>query len=125
MATSEARASLVFAAVPVAATGDAPGDAAVSPLGLLLVVLPPPQAAKLRAIAIAEIAVVSRFGLIKLRRKSIGIENLRSLYGCPAIAYRAKVKLRLKIFTFYLNLMLTKIKLTSLMSLTSVILSDG
>ena len=85
MATSEARASLVLAAVPVAATGDAPGDAAVSPgLGLeLLVVLPPPQAAKLRAIAIAEIAVVTRFGLIRLRRKSIGI-NLRSLYGFPA-----------------------------------------
>jgi hypothetical protein len=65
---------LVFAAVPVAATGDAPGDAAVSPgVGVLLVVvLPPPQAAKLRAIAIAEIAVVRRFELIKLRRKSIG-----------------------------------------------------
>jgi len=78
MATSEARASLVLAAgVPVAATGDAPGDAAVSPgLGLLpVVVLPPPQAAKLRAIAIAEIAVVSRFELIKLRRKSIGIKT--------------------------------------------------
>lgn len=73
MATSEARASLVLAAgVPVAATG----EAAVSPgLGLLLVVLPPPQAAKLRAIAIAEIAVVSRFELIKLRRKSIGIKT--------------------------------------------------
>ena len=83
MATSEARVSLLFAAVPVAATG----DAAVSPgLGLLLVVLSPPQAATLRAIAIAEIAVVKRFGLIKLRRKSIGIKNLRSLYGCPASA---------------------------------------
>jgi hypothetical protein len=70
--------------VPVAATG----DAAVSPgLGLLpVVVLPPPQAATLRAIAIAEIAVVKRFELIKLRRKSIGIKNLRSLYGCPASA---------------------------------------
>jgi len=88
MATSEARASLVLAAVPVAATGDAPGDAAVSPGPgvLLVVVLPPPQAAKLRAIAIAEIAVVTRFELIKLRRKSIGIKNLRSLYGCPASA---------------------------------------
>ena len=77
MATSEARASLVLAAgVPVAATGDAPGEAAVSPgLGLLLVVLPPPQAAKLRAIAIADIAVVSRFELIRLRRKSIGIKG--------------------------------------------------
>ena len=75
MATSEARASLVFAAVPVAATGDAPGDAAVSPgLGLLPVVVLPPQAAKLRAIAIAEIAVVNRFGLIRFRRKSIGIK---------------------------------------------------
>jgi hypothetical protein len=62
--------------VPVAATGDAPGDAAVSPgLGLLPVVVLPPQAAKLRAIAIAEIAVVSRFELIKLRRKSIGIKT--------------------------------------------------
>ena len=81
MATSEARASLVFSAVPVAATGDAPGDAAVSPgLGLLLVVvLLLPQAAKLREIAIAEIAVVRRFELIKLTRKSIGIKNLRSL----------------------------------------------
>ena len=87
MATSEARASLVFSAVPVAATGDAPGDAAVSPgVGVLVVVLPPPQAATLRAIAIAEIAVVRRFELIKLRRKSIGIKNLRSLYGCPASA---------------------------------------
>ncbi|MBD0341670.1 MAG: hypothetical protein ICV61_12475, partial [Microcoleus sp. Co-bin12] len=54
--------------------------------GLLVVVLPPPQAAKLRAIAIAEIAVVRRFELIKLTRKSIGIKNLRSLYGCPASA---------------------------------------
>ena len=83
MATSEASASLVLAAG--AATGAALGEAAVSPgLGLeLLVVLPPPQAAKLRAIAIAEIAVVTRFGLIKLIRKSIGI-NLRSLYGFPA-----------------------------------------
>lgn len=74
MATSEARASLLGVAVPVAATGDAPGDAAVSPPGLgllLMVVLPPPQAAKLRAIAIAEIAVVSRFELIRLIRKSI------------------------------------------------------
>ena len=81
MATSEARASLVFSAVPVAATGDAPGDAAVSPpgLGLLVVVLGLLQAAKLRAIAVAEIAVVRRFELIKLRRKSIGIKNLRSL----------------------------------------------
>ena len=88
MATSEARASLVFSAVPVAATGEAPGDAAVSPaLGLLLVVvLGLPQAATLRAIAIAEIAVVRRFGLIKLRRKSIGIQKFRSLYGCPASA---------------------------------------
>ena len=87
MATSEARASLVFSPVPVAATGEAPGDAAVSPgLGLLVVVLPLPQAAKLRAIAVAEIAVVRRFELIKLRRKSIGIKNLRSLYGCPASA---------------------------------------
>src|SRR4028118_2211225 len=54
MATSEARASLVFSAVPVAATGDAPGDAAVSPpgLGLLpVVVLGLVQAATLRAIA--------------------------------------------------------------------------
>ena len=75
MATSEARASLVGAAVPVAATGDAPGDAAVSAgLGLLLVVLPPPQAAKLSAIAIAEITVVSRFELIRLIRKSMGIK---------------------------------------------------
>ena len=88
MATSEARASLAFSPAPVAATGEAPGDAAVSPgLGLLpVVVLPPPQAAKLRAIAIAEIAVVTRFELIKLRRKSIGIKNLRSLYRCPASA---------------------------------------
>ena len=88
MATSEARASLVFSAVPVAATGDAPGDAAVSPpgLGLLVVVLGLLQAATLRAIAVAEIAVVRRFELIKLRRKSIGIKNLRSLYGCPASA---------------------------------------
>lgn len=88
MATSEARASLVFAAVPVAATGEAPEDAAVSPeAGVLpVVVLPPPQAARLRAIAVAEIAVVRRFELIKLRRKSIGIKNLRSLYRCPASA---------------------------------------
>jgi hypothetical protein len=72
----------VFSAVPVAATGDAPGDAAVSPpgLGLLpVVVLGLLQAATLRAIAIAEIAVVRRFELIKLTRKSIGIKNLRSL----------------------------------------------
>ena len=78
MATSEARASLVGVAVPVAATGDAPGDApgdaAVSPgLGLLLVVvLPPPQAAKLSAIAMAETAVLSRFEFIRLIRKIIG-----------------------------------------------------
>lgn len=74
IATSEARASLVLVA---AATGAAPGVAAVSlpGLGLLLVVvLPPPQAAKLRAIAIAEIAVVTRFGFIKLIRKIISIE---------------------------------------------------
>ncbi len=88
MATSEARASLVFSAVPVAATGEAPGDAAVSPgLGLLLAFgLSLRQAPTLRAIAITVIAVVRRFGLIKLRRKSIGIKNLRSLYGCPASA---------------------------------------
>lgn len=74
MATSVARASLLGVAVPVAATGAAPGVVAVSPPGvgvLLVVVLPPPQAAKLRAIAIAEIAVVSRFELIRLIRKSI------------------------------------------------------
>src|SRR4028119_2459838 len=59
MATSEARASLVFSAVPVAATGDAPGDAAVSPPGL---VVPPVgvlgllQAATRRAVAGAEMA---------------------------------------------------------------------
>ena len=89
MATSEARASLVFSPVPVAATGEAPGDAAVSPPGLVVLfvfVLGLVQAATLRAIAIAEIAVVRRFELIKLRRKSIGIKNLRSLYGCPASA---------------------------------------
>lgn len=76
MATSEARASLLGAAVPVAATGDAPGDAAGESLGLglLLVVLPPPQAAKLSAIAIAAIAVVRRFEFIRLRRESMGIK---------------------------------------------------
>lgn len=76
MATSEARASLLGVAVPVAAIGEASGEAAVSPpgLGLLLVVLPPPQAAKLSAIAIAEIAVVSRFEFIRLIRKSMGIK---------------------------------------------------
>jgi hypothetical protein len=79
----------VFSAVPVAATGDAPGDAAVSPPGLVVLlvgVLGLLQAATLRAIAIAEIAVVRRFELIKLTRKSIGIKNLGSLYGCPASA---------------------------------------
>ncbi len=62
--------------MPVAATGEAPGVAALSlGLGLLLVVvLPPPQAAKLRAIAIAEIAVVSRLELIMLIRKIMGVK---------------------------------------------------
>ncbi|MBD0314286.1 MAG: hypothetical protein ICV86_15970, partial [Microcoleus sp. T3-bin5] len=75
-------------AVPVAATGEAPGDAAVSPglVVLLVFVLGLLQAATLRAIAVAEIAVVRRFELIKLRRKSIGIQKFRSLYGCPASA---------------------------------------
>lgn len=62
--------------MPVAATGEAPGLAALSlpVLGVpALGVLPPPQAAKLRAIAIAEIVVVSRLELIMLIRKIMGI----------------------------------------------------
>lgn len=63
--------------VPVAATGEAPGDAAVSPAGLGLlpvVVLPPPQAAKLRAMAAAEMVAVSLCWLIGLIRKIMGIK---------------------------------------------------
>jgi hypothetical protein len=84
----------VFAAVPVAATGDAPGDAAVSPgLGLLLVfVLGLLQAATLRAIAVAEIAVVRRFELIKLRRKSIGIKKSAIVIGVSRISIARKSK---------------------------------